>query len=138
MFAERIKDLRKKNKYTQSSLANKLGVSTGTVAMWETGKRKPNFDALSDMSELFDVRIDYILGNSNDDTSIKKYPDDLQQLGAWAVEDDLNETIKTFLALDSYGQSVVEKVIKSEYVRCREQKTVVDTSNITVGIHTLK
>ena len=87
------------------------------------------------MSDLFDVRIDYILGNSNDDSSIKKFPEDLQQIGAWAVEDDLNETIKTFLALDSYGQSVVEKIIKSEYVRCREQKTVVDTSNITVGIH---
>lgn len=46
MFAERLKALRKKHGYTQVSLAETLGVSKGTVAMWETGKRTPDFETL--------------------------------------------------------------------------------------------
>lgn len=38
MFGARLKELRKKNGYTQVTLAGKLGVSKGTVAMWEVGK----------------------------------------------------------------------------------------------------
>ena len=37
MFGERLKELRKKNGYTQISLAIELGVSKGTIAMWEVG-----------------------------------------------------------------------------------------------------
>ncbi len=40
MFGERLKQLRKKNGYTQITLSEELGVSKGTVAMWETGKKK--------------------------------------------------------------------------------------------------
>ena len=43
MFPERLKDLRKEKGMTQIELATALGVSSGTVAMWETGKRKPSF-----------------------------------------------------------------------------------------------
>ena len=69
MFGARLKELRKKNGYTQVTLAGKLGVSKGTVAMWEVGKRKPDFETLCTLSELFDVRTDYILGQSDDDQS---------------------------------------------------------------------
>ena len=43
MGKSRIKQLRKENRLTQVELADKLGVSVSTVAMWETGKRTPNF-----------------------------------------------------------------------------------------------
>ena len=38
MFGTRLKEIRKKRGYTQVSLAEALGVSKGTVAMWETKK----------------------------------------------------------------------------------------------------
>ena len=44
MFSERLKKLRKENNMTQTELAKALGVSGGTVAMWETDKRKPSFE----------------------------------------------------------------------------------------------
>ena len=34
--------LRKKKGLTQMQLAKLIGVSTSTVAMWETGQRKPD------------------------------------------------------------------------------------------------
>ena len=38
-FSERIKELRKEKGITQIELADAMGLSKGTVAMWEVGKR---------------------------------------------------------------------------------------------------
>ena len=50
MFAQRLKQLRAENQMTQVQLAEKLGVSKGTVAMWETDKRSPSFEMLAELS----------------------------------------------------------------------------------------
>ena len=69
MFANRLKKIRSKKGITQVQLAETLGVSKGTVAMWETGKREPNYETLHKLSEFFAKRIDYVLGYSNDASS---------------------------------------------------------------------
>ena len=124
MFDERLKSLRKKCGYTQVSLAETLGVSKGTVAMWETGKRTPDFD----------VRTDYILGKSNDSSSAKLSDDDIEQLGRWELESVYTDLMKLYLSLDSFGQKDVENLIKSEAQRCKEQNTLQDVSNMAVQI----
>ena len=134
MFDERLKSLRKKSGYTQVSLAETLGVSKGTVAMWETGKRTPDFDTLIRLSDLFDVRTDYILGKSNDSSSAKLSDDDIEQLGRWELESVYTDLMKLYLSLDSFGQKDVENLIKSEVQRCKEQNTLQDVSNMAVQI----
>lgn len=134
MFDERLKSLRKKCGYTQVSLAETLGVSKGTVAMWETGKRTPDFETLIRLSDLFDVRTDYILGKSNDSSSAKLSDDDIEQLGRWELESVYTDLIKLYLSLDSFGQKDVENLIKSEVQRCKEQNTLQDVSNMAVQI----
>ena len=64
----RIKELRVENELLQSDLASRLKVRQNTVSNWETGRSEPDQDALREMSKIFDVSIDYILGN----TDIKK------------------------------------------------------------------
>ena len=98
MFDERLKSLRKKCGYTQVSLAETLGVSKGTVAMWETGKRTPDFETLIRLSDLFDVRTDYILGKSNDSSSAKLSDDDIEQLGRWELESVYTDIMKLYLS----------------------------------------
>ena len=134
MFAERLKALRKKHGYTQVSLAETLGVSKGTVAMWETGKRTPDFETLIKLSDLFDVRTDYILGKSNDASSAKLSDDDIEQLGRWELESVYIDLMRLYLSLDSFGQKDVENLIKSEAQRCKEQNTLQDVSNMAVQI----
>ncbi len=134
MFNERLKSLRKKCGYTQVSLAETLGVSKGTVAMWETGKRTPDFDTLIRLSDLFDVRTDYILGKSNDSSSAKLSDDDIEQLERWELESVYTDLMKLYLSLDSFGQKDVENLIKSEAQRCKEQNTLQDVSNMAVQI----
>ena len=133
MFDERLKLLRKKCGYTQVSLAETLGVSKGTVAMWETGKRTPDFETLIRLSDLFDVRTDYILGKSNDSSSAK-LSDDIEQLERWELESVYTDLMKLYIFLDSFGQKDVENLIKSEAQRCKEQNTLQDVSNMAVQI----
>lgn len=134
MFDERLRLLRKKHGYTQVSLAETLGLSKGTVAMWETGKRTPDFETLIRLSDLFDVRTDYILGKSNDASSAKLSDDDIEQLGRWELESVYTDLMKLYLSLDSFGQKDVENLIKSEAQRCKEQNTLQDVSNMNVQI----
>ena len=134
MFAERLKELRKDKNMTQVQLAEALGVSKGTVAMWEIGKREPNFETLNRLSDIFDKRIDYILGNSNDASSPRFTEEDIDQLGRWEVEDQFREIIMAYLSLDEYGKTAVESLIKAEKLRCIEQQSILSTDNIVLSI----
>lgn len=138
MLAQRLKQLRAENQMTQVQLAEKLGVSKGTVAMWETDKRSPNFDALADLSELFDRRIDYILGYSDDPSSPKPTDEEMNQMELWAAEDCFHETIMAYLRLDEYGKNAVEALIANELQRCRDQETTFPEENFRLSIHVLK
>ena len=134
MGKQRIKEIRMAHGYSQRDLAEKIGVSSSTVAMWETGKRTPDFDTLIRLSDLFDVRTDYILGKSNDSSSAKLSDDDIEQLGRWELESVYTDLMKLYLSLDSFGQKDVENLIKSEAQRCKEQNTLQDVSNMAVQI----
>lgn len=46
MFAENLRFLRKREKLTQQEMADKLGVSRSTIAMYENGSREPDFETL--------------------------------------------------------------------------------------------
>lgn len=120
MFANRLKEIRKEKNMTQVQLAEALGVSKGTVAMWEIGKRQPNFETLNALSAIFDKKIDYILGYSNDSSSARITETEIEQLGVWETEENFHETIMAYLQLDEFGKHAVESVIKAEFSRCME------------------
>ncbi len=60
-FGERIYELRNKNNMSQGDLADKLEVSRQTISKWENNMCKPEADKLIQLSEIFNVSIDYIL-----------------------------------------------------------------------------
>ena len=138
MLAQRLKQLRAENQMTQVQLAEKLGVSKGTVAMWETDKCSPSFEMLAEMSDLFDRRMDYILGYSDDASSPKPTEEDIAQLGRWAAEESFYETIMAYLRLDEYGKNAVEALIANELQRCRDQETTFPEENFRLSIQVLK
>ena len=132
MFAHRLKELRKKKNMTQVQLAELLDVSKGTIAMWEIGKREPNFEMLGALSDIFDRRIDYILGYSNDDSSPMPTEEDMAQLDIWKADESFYETIMAYLRLDEYGKYAVESVIKAEVARCRECDSLFPEENFKI------
>ena len=138
MFAQRLKQLRAENQMTQVQLAEKLGVSKGTVAMWETDKRSPSFEMLAEMTNLFDRRMDYILGYSDDASSPKPTDEEMNQMELWAAEDCFHETIMAYLRLDEYGKNAVEALINNELQRCRDQETTFPEENFRLSVQVLK
>ncbi len=60
----RIKELRSQKKISQQKLADLLGVSRSAVSMWEIDASQPDNDTLLKLSEILNVSIDYLLGNS--------------------------------------------------------------------------
>lgn len=134
MDGARLKKVRKERGYTQVSLADALGVSKGSVAMWETGKRNPEFDTLEKLLSLLNVSYDYLTGKTDEKGSDTPSEESLKQVAAWTIADDTYDKIKRYLALDVYGASAVDDLIAAEYRRCREQKTLMDTSDYTVSI----
>lgn len=63
-FSEKLRELRIEHNLTRNQLANCLNVSTRLISYWENGKRECDFDMLLEISTLFSVSIDYLLGKS--------------------------------------------------------------------------
>ena len=70
-FNEKLRQLRKEQKLTQDKLANILQVSNGTIAMWETAKREPDFNMISKIANYFNVTVDYLLGMEQNVKNVK-------------------------------------------------------------------
>ena len=138
MLAERLKQLRAEKGMTQVQLAQVLDVSKGTIAMWETSKRKPSFEILSKLSDIFDRRMDYILGYSDDASSPQPTEEELDQLGSWAAEDSMRETVMQYLRLDEYGKQAVEAIIRTEFERCKAQDSLFPASSFRLNLRISK
>lgn len=67
-FKEIIKELRNQRGFTQEGLAQEMGVSKSTIAMWEIGDRFPSKELYEQLADFFNVDIDYLYGR----TDIKK------------------------------------------------------------------
>lgn len=62
MIDERIKELREKSGMTQAALAKRLGITRSSVNAWEMGISVPSTQYLVELSYVFDVSTDYLLG----------------------------------------------------------------------------
>lgn len=69
----RLKELREKSGYTQKQLAEMLRTSQQTITRWENKKVEPNISALRDMALIFDVSIDFLVGNTLAATTSSKH-----------------------------------------------------------------
>ena len=64
-FPQRLKMLRQENNMLQQELAEHLKVSKSTVSGWEVGRNQPDYDKLIELSVLFSVSVDYLIGRRN-------------------------------------------------------------------------
>ena len=67
MVGENIIFLRKRNGMTQEALSERINVSRQTVAKWERGESETDCSSLMRLSTLFNVTIDALVGNVEED-----------------------------------------------------------------------
>lgn len=67
MISETIKQIRKTHYLNQTEFANRIGVTQGAVSQWENGLTRPNFDQLRAISAAFNMSVDDIVAQLNDE-----------------------------------------------------------------------
>ena len=85
-YAKRLRALRKEKGFTQQDVADRLRVNKQTISGYERGIRKPDFEKLDELADLFDVSVAYLVGSQEDRGIYPRHgseaqPDD----GTWAL-----------------------------------------------------
>ncbi len=71
-YGERIAILRKKRNLTQEELAKRIGITRAALSHYEKDRREPDYETLQKFADFFDVKIDYLLGRTNDPSPLGK------------------------------------------------------------------
>lgn len=79
-FAANVKNLRKEIGLTQTELAEKIFVNKSMISAYEKGKRMPSLDVLIQLSSIFNVSIDYLLGIQRESSNDKETTIDISGL----------------------------------------------------------
>ena len=92
-IGRKILSLRKSRNMTQVNLADKLGITYQAVSSWERGNSMPDIEKLPEISKLFEISIDELIGESKVvtmmlDTS-KQEPENFEEL----TEEDITEVL---------------------------------------------
>lgn len=64
-FSENLIKLRRKKGLSQEELGNELNVARQTISKWELGETTPDMNKLIELSNLFEISIDELVGNNN-------------------------------------------------------------------------
>ena len=113
----RIKKARESAGMSQKEVALSLKVSAPTVSEWESGKKNPSTRNMAELSKLFRVPIDYLLGIEDE----KPYPEHISKL----ICEDVARLLK-----DRDNDADMHLFIPDEVVREIESGTY-SFSNIT-------
>lgn len=60
-----VRELRERKGLTQKQLAKMIGISSGCLSKYETGKTLPDPDTLIKFADVFNVSVDYIIGRNS-------------------------------------------------------------------------
>ncbi|MBO6178924.1 MAG: helix-turn-helix transcriptional regulator [Selenomonadaceae bacterium] len=67
MFCEKLRYLREHSEISQTEMAARLGILQSSYSKYEIGTRKPDYEVLKRIANIFNVSIDYLLENYNYD-----------------------------------------------------------------------
>lgn len=118
-FGERLAALRKENGYnTRNEFAEKLGIPSTTLRNYETDAREPGHTFLKQISELFNVSVDYLLCLT----------DEKEVLNTFRLRTSEQNLIEKYRSLDTLGRETVNTVLDCEFERVntiKEKDTVI-------------
>lgn len=121
----KIKELRKSRKWTQSELADRLNTTKGTISNYEKAYRSPKKDMLFAISEVFGVSINDIFPPID---SIKT--NNFQEpIILTNISETIAETIKLMQKLDETSQDKILTFVKFEYAQAETAAKNKDDQN---------
>jgi len=113
---ERLIEVRNEKGITQEELSNYLNVSRSTIAGYETGKRKPEYETLQKLANYFNVSLDYLLGSSNERSSADKIKnaisDDKELQETWEQISQRENLQLLFKQTKDLDDSTIKQIIR--------------------------
>ena len=88
-LAENIRRHRKDLGFTQEQLAERLGITLGTISKWERGSSAPDLGYLMDLAELFHVSVDALIGFSMRGTDAETEADRIEEMNGQASAEEI-------------------------------------------------
>lgn len=90
-YGNRIAELREQKGWTQEELATTIGISRAALSHYEKNRRKPDFETLTQLADLFQVSIDYLIGRTNQsqhpiDPEVQQFTEQLELSDAEILE----------------------------------------------------
>lgn len=82
IFAVNLKNLRIEKGLNQTELAEKLFINKSMISAYEKGTRMPSLDVLIQLTFIFNVSIDYLLGVQRNEVEDKKKSIDISGLNS--------------------------------------------------------
>ena len=101
-LADNLKRLRKKQGWSQTQLAKQIGSHLSHVNRIETGKYNPSLDVVQKLASVFDVSIDYLVSDTEEDFKEVRIEDK-----------SLLERVKLIDSLDKEDKTALIRVIDS-------------------------
>jgi transcriptional regulator with XRE-family HTH domain len=80
MFGDNLRVLRLEKGLTQHELAKALNVANGTIAMWETNKRSPDFEMANKLCNYFNVDLDFMFGRTDTRKTVHNNEDEITEI----------------------------------------------------------
>lgn len=132
MFGNILKKLRTQKGFTQSELANCFKMSSSAIAMYESGKRMPDYDTMIAFADFFNVDINYlyerssgnpiripVLGKVAAGIPIEAITDilDYEEISSDMIKDG-----SEYFALQIKGHSMEPKISNGDVVIVRKQE----------------
>lgn len=106
-FGDRLTLLRKEKGLTREALADILKISKYTLRNYELSISEPGSVFLKQVSEYFDVSIDYLMGMTDEKEKIKPYN----------LKASEYSHIEKYRNLDDYGRETVDLILERESQR---------------------
>ncbi|AEH47105.1 helix-turn-helix domain-containing protein [Parageobacillus thermoglucosidasius] len=60
-LGERLKLCREKKGLSQKEVAEKIGIKNNTLSNYESGERRPDYETLCKLADLYEVSLDYLI-----------------------------------------------------------------------------
>lgn len=121
-----LSKLRYEKGYSQIELAEKIGVTKGAIGMYETDKRKPDYDILLKFADTFNVTTNYLLSHTVSDNSQSTVPSSFS-------DPRYEKLISTFAVLDEDNQDILmgkaKELLKQQ--RLEEKRRIIPAAKAT-------
>lgn len=128
-FGERLTELRKEKGYaTRNEFADRLKIPSTTLRNYETDAREPGHTFLKQISEMFNVSVDYLLCLT----------DDKEKVSSYQLRNSEYEHIQKYRTLDTHGHKAVDSILDIEYDRCQQKQDRPDLTTIQQDIRTIQ